>query len=118
VLLRGAEVVDGHEVAEQRRVGIRERDWCRGPGRLGQTLALGREQTDRDFCRPPIGPCVDLVVEAPVEPVDPSTVRTGPRVGVSGAGGDGDTYPWRYWIDGEPTVSAYRPGVVRRRNRA
>jgi DNA-3-methyladenine glycosylase len=117
VLLRGAEVVDGHEVAEQRRVGIRERDWCRGPGRLGQTLALGREQTDRDFCRPPIGPCVDLVVEAPVEPVDPSTVRTGPRVGVSGAGGDGDTYPWRYWIDGEPTVSAYRPGVVRRRGR-
>jgi DNA-3-methyladenine glycosylase len=20
------------------------------------------------------------------------------------------TYPWRFWVDGDPTVSAYRPG--------
>ncbi len=117
VLLRGAEVVDGHNLAQQRRGSAAQRDWCRGPGRLGQALALGREQTDRDFCRPAIGPPVDFLVEAPCTPVDPSSVRTGPRVGVSGAGGDGEAYPWRYWIDGEPTVSVYRPGVVRRRNR-
>ncbi|CCH76377.1 hypothetical protein BN12_1220018 [Nostocoides japonicum T1-X7] len=46
--------------------------------------------------------------------VDVHRIRTGPRVGVSGPGGDGTAYPWRFWLDGEPTVSAYRPGVVRR----
>lgn len=34
--------------------------------------------------------------------------RRGPRTGVSGIGGDGDLYPWRYWIWQDPTVSRYR----------
>lgn len=117
VLLRGAEVVDGHDLARERRGTDRERDWCRGPGRLGQALALAREETGRDFCRPPIGDPVDLAVRAPATPPDASLIRTGPRVGVSGPGGDGDRYPWRFWLDGEATVSVYRPGVVRRRSR-
>ena len=61
------------------------------------------------------GEVVDLVVRAPGTATDAARVRTGPRVGVSGAGGDGSVFPWRFWLDGEPTVSAYRPGVVRRR---
>ncbi len=117
VLLRGAEVLDGFDVVRERRGNARERDWCRGPGRLGQALALGRDESGRDFCAPPIGDPVDFVVTRPDGPVDTSLVRTGPRVGVSGAGGDAATYPWRFWIDGEPTVSAYRPGVVRKRSR-
>lgn len=117
VLLRGGEVVAGHDLARQRRAGARERDWARGPGRLGQVLALGRDETGRDFCRPAIGEPVDLMVAAPQVAIDAGLVRRGPRVGVSGPGGDAGTYPWRFWIDGEPTVSAYRPGVVRRRAR-
>jgi DNA-3-methyladenine glycosylase len=38
-------------------------------------------------------------------------IATGPRVGVSSAA----EVPWRFWLDGEPTVSAYRPAVPRRR---
>jgi DNA-3-methyladenine glycosylase len=53
--------------------------------------------------------------EAPTDSVDPALVRSGPRVGVNGPGGDGAAFPWRFWLDGEPTVSAYRPGVVRKR---
>ena len=34
-----------------------------------------------------------------------SKASTGPRVGLRG---DPDR-PWRFWLDGEPTVSAYRP---------
>ena len=34
---------------------------------------------------------------------------------VSGPGGDGTVYPWRFWLDGEPTVSSYRPGARRQR---
>ena len=43
VLLRAGEVVDGHEVAAERRPGFRPRDLARGPARLATTLALGRE---------------------------------------------------------------------------
>lgn len=118
VLVRAGEVIGGHEVAAARRPGIRERDWCRGPARLATTLALDGSHTARDFCRPALRqvPPVELAV-ASGEPVDPATVRTGPRVGVSGPGGDGTAYPWRFWIDGDSTVSAYRPGVIRRRTR-
>lgn len=118
VLLRGAEVIDGFEVVRERRGSARDRDWCRGPGRLGQALALGRDETGRDFCRPAIGDPVDFVVSPPVSRVDRSLVRTGPRVGVSGPGGDAERFPWRFWLEGEPTVSAYRPGVVRNRARS
>ena len=38
-----------------------------------------------------------------------SPVATGPRVGVSGVGGDAAVHPWRLWLTNEPTVSAYRP---------
>ena len=47
------------------------------------------------------------------DPIDPARVRRGPRVGVSGPGGDGAAYPWRFWVADEPTVSVYRPGVSR-----
>jgi DNA-3-methyladenine glycosylase len=40
-------------------------------------------------------------------------VRSGPRVGVSGPGGDGAAYPWRFWLEGEATVSAYRRATAR-----
>jgi DNA-3-methyladenine glycosylase len=114
VLVRAGDVIEGAELVGARRGGVRPRDWARGPGRLGQALAMGREQTGLDFCRPLLGEPIDLVVSAG-EPVPADGVRVGPRVGVSGPGGDAEAYPWRFWVDGDPTVSAYRPGVVRRR---
>ncbi|KRE43289.1 DNA-3-methyladenine glycosylase [Knoellia sp. Soil729] len=113
VLLRAGEVVAGHELAAERRAGVVPRDWARGPARLTTTLGIGKEHDGDDVC----GPAARVSVEAPPELLDPALVRTGPRVGVSGPGGDGTAYPWRFWIDGEPTVSAYRPGVIRRRSR-
>jgi DNA-3-methyladenine glycosylase len=43
-------------------------------------------------------------------------VASGPRTGVSGPGGS-DEFPWRFWIDGDPTVSPYRPSAPRPRAR-
>jgi DNA-3-methyladenine glycosylase len=51
-------------------------------------------------------------VPAPPAPNRP-IVASGPRVGVSGPGGDAAAYPWRFWLEGEETVSVYRPGKVR-----
>ncbi len=113
VLLRGAQVLGGEELVRARRGPVRERDLTRGPGRLGQALALSKEHSGRDFCRPSLGEPIDLVVSEGT-PADPALVRAGPRVGVSGPGGDAAAYPWRFWVEGEPSVSTYRPGAVRR----
>lgn len=117
VLVRGAQVVAGHDLARERRPGVPERDWCRGPGRLTRTLGLRGDQSGKDLCVPLLGEPADAMLCAPLAAPAPSAVRTGPRVGVSGPGGDGAAYPWRFWLEGEPTVSTYRPGVVRRRPR-
>ncbi|MGW5238930.1 DNA-3-methyladenine glycosylase [Monashia sp. NPDC004114] len=115
VLVRAGEVVAGHELVRSRRGTASERDWARGPGRLGQALALSGAQSGLDFCRPALGEPIELVVSGAREPVRAGQIGVGPRVGVSGAGGDGTAYPWRFWIRDDRHVSAYRPGVVRNR---
>jgi DNA-3-methyladenine glycosylase len=107
VLLRGGEVIEGRELAHARRPAARnDRDLARGPARLAAALGLNRA-TDGAA----LGGAVRLLAGAPVPA---ARVRTGPRVGVSGPGGDAERYPWRFWVDGDPTVSVYRPGVSRR----
>jgi DNA-3-methyladenine glycosylase len=51
-----------------------------------------------------------MTLSPPAGPVDPSTIRSGPRVGVTGA----HDMQWRFWLDGDPTVSTYRRHVPRR----
>ena len=105
VLVRAGEVVDGLELALERRPGVRDRDLARGPARLSRALGITGEDDGVDVCG---GDDAPVAVLPPTAPVDPARVRSGPRVGVSGPGGDGALYPWRYWLDGEPSVSPYR----------
>jgi DNA-3-methyladenine glycosylase len=107
VLVRAGEVVDGRAVAAARRPGVPERDWCRGPGRLTRTLGVNGALSGIDLCDD------DTPLAIGHGQVAVGRVRTGPRVGVSGPGGDGTAFPWRFFVDGDPAVSAYRPGVVR-----
>lgn len=110
VLMRAGEVVDGIDVARERRGGVGHRDLARGPARLAQALGLSREQNGLDITAP--GSPFAVRPRELGRPAPP--VRSGPRVGVSGAGGDAAQYPWRFWLEGEPTVSAYRQGKPRR----
>ena len=114
VLMRAGEVVDGLELAVGRRPGAIGRDLARGPARLAKTLALGRDQNGIDT----ISADSAFVVRAPNGGSSSGfprlVVRTGPRVGVSGRGGDAAAYPWRFWLVGEATVSTYRPATSRR----
>jgi DNA-3-methyladenine glycosylase len=104
VLLRAGEVVDGLDTARARRPGASDRDLCRGPARLAKALALDGSALGSDLLAP----------SSPVRLLpgshDPASVRTGPRVGVAG---EGALHPWRFWLDGERTVSPYRPAVRR-----
>jgi DNA-3-methyladenine glycosylase len=107
VLLRAGEVVTGLATARRRRPGVRDRDLCRGPARLTRTLGVTGEQDGTDLLHP--SSALRLL---PSGTTDPDRVRSGPRVGVAGAGAP---TPWRFWVEGEPTVSAYRAAVPRRR---
>lgn len=110
VLLRAGEVVAGLDVARARRpAAAADRDLARGPARLASALGLGAEHDGADLFAGD-----DLRVEAG-DPPAPGRVLSGPRVGVSGPGGDGVAYPWRYWVDDAATVSVYRASKPRRR---
>lgn len=106
VLLRAGEVVSGLELARARRGRSSDRDLARGPARLAQALGLDGA-ADGTSVLDGTGPAL----LTPGSPVDPALIRSGPRVGVSTAA----DVPWRFWLDGEPTVSPYRPHVPKRR---
>ena len=89
------------------RPGSAARDLARGPARLATTLALGREHNGMSTRRRR-APAAASTGPRRCPSTRPSAHR--PAGGVSGPGGDGTTYPWRFWVDGDPTVSAYRPG--------
>jgi DNA-3-methyladenine glycosylase len=108
VLLRAGEVVSGAPLARTRRTASRsDRDLARGPARLTVALGVTGALDGTDVTDPAAG----LVVHAG-PPVEREGVRTGPRVGVAGAGAH---VPWRFWLVGEPSVSTYRPAAARRR---
>ncbi len=102
VLLRAGEVVDGLEVARERRRST-DRDLARGPARLCQALGIDLAHDGADLLTEP------LTLTLPDAPTGPFS--TGPRVGLRKAA----DRPWRFWVDGEPTVSTYRPAVARKR---
>ena len=133
VLLRAGEVVEGTELAAERRAAaaprraeasasrvIAPRDIARGPARLatalgvqlrdsGGMLAIGRDPTLARALAQAFAPVFAL---DPGVPLPPERVVAGPRVGVSGPGGT-DEYPWRFWLAGDPTVSVYRTATTR-----
>ena len=120
---------------------IASRDLARGPARLCQALGIDRSLDGADVCAaesplrvragagrparsallirgadPPKPPRSwgDPSPQTPLGrddlPGSPRKIATGPRVGVSSAA----EIPWRFWLDGDPTVSPYRAHVPRR----
>ena len=112
VLLRGGEVTTGLDVARRRRPATRaDRDLARGPARL--CSALGLTRVDDGTRLGPPGSRLSLALA----PEPAAQILSGPRTGVAGAGGDGEAYPWRFWVAGDPTVSPYRPAAKRHPSR-
>ena len=110
VLLRAGAIVAGEELARARRhrgaAPVAPRDLARGPARLCQALGIDRSLDGADMC----------ATSSPLrirvgQPARSAKIATGPRVGVSSAA----EVPWRYWLDGESTVSPYRAHVPRKR---
>ncbi|MFD6532708.1 DNA-3-methyladenine glycosylase [Streptomyces sp. NPDC060184] len=109
VLLRAGEIRTGADLARPRRLSARhDRELAKGPARLATALSVDRALDGSDVVAGPSDPMSVLYGTPP--PRD--QVRSGPRTGV---GGDGAHQPWRFWIDGDPTVSPYRAHTPRRR---
>ena len=128
VLLRAGRIIEGEELARARRTrgttNIPFRDLARGPARLCQALDIDRSLDGADVCVPdsPLrmrwpdasttARSAAVLARGDDPPKPPrEKIASGPRVGISVAA----EVPWRFWIEGEPTVSAYRPAVPRRR---
>jgi DNA-3-methyladenine glycosylase len=132
VLLRAGAIVAGEELARARRTRgrapsgtsssgtspgrtspgrastVASRDLARGPARLCLALGIDRALDGADACVP----SSPLRVGTGAEPAPRSAkIASGPRVGVSSAA----EIPWRFWLQGDPTVSVYRAAVPRRR---
>lgn len=102
-LMRAGEVVRGEQLMAARRPKAKSpRDWARGPGNFGAALGLTMADSGAH-----LGDGRWRLYEG--RPAEPELIRSGPRVGVREFEGSGQ-YPWRFWIDGDPTVTAYRPG--------
>ena len=113
---------DGQPPREKKAVSYR--DLARGPARLCQALDIDRSLDGADVCVPesPLrmrwpdasttARSAAVLARGDDPPKPPrGRIASGPRVGISVAA----EVPWRFWIEGEPTVSAYRPAVPRRR---
>ena len=128
VLLRAGRIVAGEQLARTRRTRagkmIASRDLARGPARLCQALDIDRSLDGTDLCVPdsplrmrwPQARTTDRSAAVLARGDDPpkpprQKILSGPRVGVSQAA----EIPWRFWIEGDPTVSVYRPATPRRR---
>lgn len=108
-LMRAGEVVEGLALARLRRPSAKsDAELAQGPARLAKAMGFAREHNGISA----LGGAVSITL--PDRPQE--NVRTGPRVGISGPGGT-ELYPWRFWLDGEATVSKFRPGVLRSRRR-
>lgn len=103
ILLRAGEVVDGVELARERRGrSVPVRDLARGPARLCQALGIDRSFDGVALAGPEVVVTVGTAAGR-------GSVSTGPRVGLRAAG----DRPWRFWLTGDPTVSAYRRATAR-----
>jgi DNA-3-methyladenine glycosylase len=104
VLLRAAEIVTGESAARSRTPSeLPASKLASGPARLARCLGLTGLHTGLDL--------LDARSAVQLTELAPSLeFASGPRVGIAVAVDD----PWRFWLAGEPSVSAYRRGGKRR----
>ncbi|MFF2326229.1 MULTISPECIES: DNA-3-methyladenine glycosylase [unclassified Streptomyces] len=99
VLIRAGRVIEGERLARKRRgERVESPRLARGPGNFCQALGITAEHNGADLLTG------TSVVLSEGESVPTALIQVGPRVGVSKA------HDWqhRFYLAGDPTVSAYR----------
>lgn len=123
-LIRAGEVVWGEELMPERRPKAHTpRDWARGPGNVGSALGISVADSghalelrkmpttwDPDAAGDALAtfaPRSRFTLYFPEKRVPDHLVGTSGRIGVSGPGGDGEQYPYRFYLTGEKSVSRH-----------
>jgi DNA-3-methyladenine glycosylase len=107
VLIRALEPLEGQRLMHRRRATggrrIRDEDLCRGPGNLSRACGISLDANRTDL----------MVGRVRIEDwgLQVGRVVCGPRVGLR----VGVDRPWRYWVEGHPSVSVHRGSKPRRR---
>jgi DNA-3-methyladenine glycosylase len=113
VLLRAGMVSEGEDLARARRTKsaaeVASRDLARGPARLCQALGIDRSLDGADVCA--AGSPLRVRWPSALTMDRSAKISSGPRVGIAHAA----EVPWRFWIEGDASVSAYRAYVPRKR---
>lgn len=108
VLLRAGRIVDGLDLARRRRGDVTDDRLARGPGNLTKALGISMDDLGTDLFDGTVGSDADEasppLLEVVSTPLAAQEICAGPRIGVRHAA----DRPWRFWIDSDPTVSAYR----------
>lgn len=108
VLLRAGEVVEGVDIARERRTTSKtDADLARGPARLTVAMGITLAHNGADVLGESSAPRLELARPA-------MDFGRSVRTGVSGPGGL-DAFPWRFWLPGEPSVSPYRAHYPKKR---
>jgi DNA-3-methyladenine glycosylase len=95
VLIRALQPVAGLETMRERRGGQRkDRELASGPGKLAQALRITGALNNHSLHEPPL-----RLLRGGV--VDPATIESGPRIGVTGA----IDWPLRFFLAGNPWIS-------------
>lgn len=103
VLLRGGQVIAGHDDARRRRGNVAENRLACGPGNMGSALGASLEESGNPVSI--IGNDAISALGWRLEPApEIAEFRQGPRVGIS----RNVDAPWRWWIPQDPTVSGPR----------
>lgn len=100
VLIRALEPLAGIELMRQRREVEDDRQLCSGPGKLCQALGVGLDMHGADLVTSEA-----LWIASGESAI---SISTSGRIGIS----RGQEHPWRYWITGNPHVSAHRRGLT------
>jgi DNA-3-methyladenine glycosylase len=96
VLIRALEPLTAVELMRARRGLDDDRLLCSGPGKLCQALGIGLDLHG-----------IDLVTSDRLwisRGESPHEISTSGRIGIS----RGQAHPWRFWVTGNPHVSAHR----------
>ena len=103
VLLRAGQVVAGERLAAARRPAARRPELlARGPAGLATVLGWGPDSYGADLCA---GPALSVRAGTPA-----AAISSGPRVGIR----VGTEHHWRFWTTGDPSVTDFRAGKLRR----
>jgi DNA-3-methyladenine glycosylase len=100
--------VPARQRAQARIAAIPTARLASGPGLVAAAFSVDRALTGTDLC----DPASALRLETAPDEARPFRIATSPRVGIAYAGEPWTSRAWRYYVHGDPAVSAGPPGTV------